>query len=56
VLSEFGISPALVDIDDHPHLRERFDTCLPVVEIEGEVRFRGRVEPRLLRRIIRNAR
>ena len=50
-----GISPAIVDIDDDPALRERFDTCVPVVEIDGQVRFRGRVEPKLLRRIIRSA-
>lgn len=55
VLSEFGIAPVLVDIDSDPNLRERFDTCVPVVEIDGQIRFRGRVEPRLLRRIVRNA-
>lgn len=52
VLSEFGISPKVVDIDDDPDLHERFDTCVPVVEIDGRVRFRGRVEPTLLRRIV----
>lgn len=52
VLLEFGLSPTLVDIDADTKLRERFDTCVPVVEINGRVRFRGRVEPRLLRRII----
>jgi glutaredoxin len=55
VLRDFGISPTIVDIDDDSKLRERFDTCVPVVEIDGQVRFRGRVEPRLLRRIICNA-
>ena len=54
VLSAFGISPTILDIDDDPNLRERFDTCVPVVKIDGQVRFRGRVEPRLLRRIIRS--
>jgi glutaredoxin len=54
VLSEFGISPMLVDIDHDPELRERFDNCVPVVEIDGQIRFRGRVEPALLRRIIRH--
>ena len=55
VLSEFGISPTIMDIDADPILRERFDTCVPVVEIDGQIRFRGRVEPRLLRRIVRSA-
>jgi glutaredoxin len=55
LLSEFGISPMLVDIDGDPILREQFDTCVPVVEIDGRIRFRGRVNPKLLRRIIRNS-
>jgi glutaredoxin len=54
VLNEFGISPAIVNIDDDPNLRERFDTCVPVVDIDGQIRFRGRVEPKLLRRIVRS--
>lgn len=54
LLGEFGISPTLVDIDADASLRKRFDTCVPVVEIDGRVRFRGRVEPRLLRRLIRS--
>jgi glutaredoxin len=54
VLSEFGISPTLVDIDDDQKLREQFNACVPVVEIDGQIRFRGRVEPTLLRRIMRH--
>ena len=54
VLSEFGILPTIVNIDADPNLRERFDTCVPVVEIDGKIRFRGRVEPTLLRRIVRH--
>ena len=54
VLSEFGISPTLVNIDDDQKLREQFNACVPVVEIDGQIRFRGRVEPALLRRIIRH--
>jgi glutaredoxin len=54
LLNEFGLSPKLVDIDADEELQKRFDTCVPVVEIDGRVRFRGRVEPVLLRRIIRN--
>jgi hypothetical protein len=46
--------PRLVDIDADKALRSRFDTCVPVVEIDGRVRFRGKIEPRLLRRIIHN--
>ena len=52
LLTAHGLVPHVVDIDDDPRLRERFDTCVPVVEMDGRVRFRGVVDPRLLRRII----
>jgi hypothetical protein len=42
----------IVDIDADPSLVERFDTCVPVVEIDGKVRFRGQVNPVLLQRMI----
>jgi hypothetical protein len=42
----------VVEIDSDPALLERFSTCIPVVEIEGKVRFRGRVNEVLLRRLI----
>jgi hypothetical protein len=52
VLREHGLEPVLVDIDADPALRERFTECVPVVEIDGRERFRGRVEPVLLRRLL----
>lgn len=52
VLEKHGIMPKCVDIDADAALRGRFDTCVPVVEIDGRVRFRGRVEPVLLRRLL----
>jgi glutaredoxin len=48
-----GLRPSKVDIDDDPALRERFNTCVPVVEIDGKIRFRGRVNEVLLRRLIK---
>jgi glutaredoxin len=51
-LERHGIAPQCIDIDADSSLRERFDTCVPVVEIDGRIRFRGRVEPVLLRRIL----
>jgi glutaredoxin len=42
----------IVDIDQAPDLIEKFDTCVPVVEIDGKVRFRGKVNEVLLRRLI----
>jgi glutaredoxin len=51
-LEQHGLSPTCVDIDAHHELYERFTTCVPVVEIDGRIRFRGHVEPVLLRRIL----
>ena len=53
LLTRYGVMPREVDIDADPTLRERFDTCVPVVEIDGKVRFRGRIDERLLRRLLR---
>jgi glutaredoxin len=53
VLLEHHLEPKCIDIDSDPQLHERFDHCVPVVEIDGQIRFRGRVEPVLLRRLLR---
>lgn len=52
LLRQHGLQPVLVDIDADPELRDRFHTCVPVVEIDGQVRFRGRVNGVLLRRLL----
>lgn len=52
LLERYGVAPQLVDIDADPALRDKFNTCVPVVEIEGKVRFRGRVNEVLLRRLL----
>ena len=41
-----------VDIDSNPELQGRFGESIPVIEIDDEIRFRGRVEEMLLRRLI----
>lgn len=41
-----------IDDDDDAALKQRFSDCVPVVEIDGKIRFRGRVNPVLLRRLI----
>lgn len=51
-LRQHGCVPQEVDIDEDADLLARFDRCVPVVEIDGKVRFRGRVEKRLLRRLL----
>jgi glutaredoxin len=53
VLIAHGLRPKIVDIDEDPALKKQFDTCVPVVEIDGKIRFRGRVDAMLLRRIVR---
>lgn len=59
VLAEYGpLLPPVeeIDIDTDPRLREQFDTCVPVAEFDGQVRFRGRINRVLLRRLIEAAR
>lgn len=41
-----------VDIDEDPELQEKFTSCVPVVQCDGRVRFRGRISEPLLRRLI----
>lgn len=53
-LHEHGLHAQKVDIDADETLREKFNTCVPVVEIDGKVRFRGKVDPILLRRLLTN--
>jgi glutaredoxin len=43
-----------VDIDTDPELRKQYDIEVPVVQIDGQVRFRGRINEVLLRRLIRH--
>jgi glutaredoxin len=52
LLGGYGLHPRLIDIDAEPELLARFDTCVPVVEINGRIRFRGRIDELLLRRLI----
>ena len=52
ILTRNGFLPELIDIDEDPTLQEKFTNCVPVVEISGKVRFRGKVNEILLRRIL----
>lgn len=52
LLLDHGVRPIVIDIDDDATLQARFNDMVPVVEINGRVRFRGRVHPLLLRRIL----
>lgn len=41
-----------IDIYSDPALIEQFGTCVPVVAVDGKIRFRGRINEVLLRRLI----
>jgi hypothetical protein len=41
------------DVDSQPELAAQFGQCVPVVFVDGKVRFRGRVNPVLLKRLLR---
>jgi glutaredoxin len=49
----YGFRLAAVNVDTDPTLAERYGTCVPVVTVNGKVRFRGVVNPVLLRRLLR---
>lgn len=55
LLSRHGLQPEIIDIDQDRELVARYGDCVPVVLIDGQLRFRGRVDERLLRRLLRGA-
>lgn len=52
LLVRHGLSPRVVDIDADPERFDQYTDCVPVVTFDGKVRFRGRVNPRLLQRLL----
>lgn len=52
-LRRHRLAPQLVDIDQRPELLAKYSKCVPVVVIEGLVRFRGEVNEVLLERLLR---
>jgi glutaredoxin len=52
LLARHGLSFEQIDVDQDPAIRRRYDQCVPVVVIDGRERFRGRVDERLLRRLL----
>jgi glutaredoxin len=49
----YGFSIQEIDIDGDSELAARYDTEVPVVAVNGKVRFRGVVNPALLERLLR---
>ena len=52
ILEAHGLAVEEIDIDADPQLRDRYNECVPVVVIDGRERFRGRVDERLLKRLL----
>ena len=52
LLLRHGLAPKEIDIDGDVALAARYGECVPVVVIDGRERFRGRVEERLLKRLL----
>jgi glutaredoxin len=48
----FGFTLEVADVDSHADLAEQFGTTVPVVAVNGRVRFRGTVNDALLRRVL----
>lgn len=48
----WGFALEEIDIDGNPEWRARYDTEVPVVAVNGKVRFRGVVHPALLDRLL----
>ena len=48
----YGFRIETIDVDDDPELVAKYDTEVPVVAVDGKVRFRGQVNPALLERLL----
>lgn len=55
VLQRHGLQPMTVDIDQDPELQQQYTDCVPVVVLNGKIRFRGRVNEVLLRRLLKGS-
>ena len=52
ILLRHQLLPREIDVDTDPALAERFGQWVPVVEIDGKIRFRGHVNEKLLKRLL----
>ena len=50
----YGFRLSAADVDSNPEWRQEHGDCVPVVTVNGRVRFRGRVNPVLLGRLLRS--
>jgi hypothetical protein len=49
----WGFVLTVEDVDRDPNLADCYGECVPVVMVNGKVRFRGAVNPVLLERLLR---
>jgi predicted thioredoxin/glutaredoxin len=47
-----GFTIETIDVDSDPGLVEKYGEWVPVVLVDGKLRFRGKVEPVLLERLL----
>jgi glutaredoxin len=52
LLRRHGLTPKRVNIDENAELAELYTNCVPVVFLDGKKRFTGRVDERLLKRLL----
>jgi glutaredoxin len=52
ILQAHGLAIEEIDIDADRQLRDRYNERVPVVVIDGRERFRGRIDERLLKRLL----
>jgi len=52
LLAQYGLAVQKVNIDTDPELAARFGLVIPVVEFDGQERFRGLIDEILLRRLL----
>jgi len=50
-----GFRFTVVNVDAEPELVRQYGDCVPVVTVNGKVRFRGGINPVLWRRLLRHS-
>jgi hypothetical protein len=50
---EYGFQMEAKDVDGSPDLARQYGECVPVVMVNGRMRFRGKINEVLLQRILR---
>ena len=50
---KYGFTLQAVDVNTDPELISQYGNCVPVVLVDGKVRFRGRINSVLLSRLLR---